>query len=216
MDKAFLLSHVDHTLLKATASWDEIKELCKEAIEWKTASVCVPPCYVKRIREEFGGGLRIGTVVGFPLGYDTKEAKLAAVRKAVDDGVTEIDFVINITDVKNGDFAKVTDEISALKKEAGGHVLKVIVETCYLAEKEIIELCRCVTVGGADFIKTSTGFGPRGASIEDITIMKSHIGANVKIKASGGIRTREDMEMYIKAGCSRVGASSAVKALSGY
>ncbi|MCL2164050.1 MAG: deoxyribose-phosphate aldolase [Oscillospiraceae bacterium] len=216
MDKSFILSHVDHTLLKATASWAEIKELCEEAVTWKTATVCVPPSYVERIKKEFKEKLRICTVIGFPLGYDKTAVKRAAVACAIREGADEIDVVINIGDVKNGDFDKVTAEIAELKEETGEHILKIIIETCYLTEDEIIKLCKCVTDGGADFIKTSTGFGTRGASMDDILLMKQYIGSNVKIKASGGIRTYEDMALYLEVGCERLGTSSAVKAASDY
>ena len=214
MENSFIFSHVDHTLLKAVATWDEIKELCDEGIENNVASVCVPSSYVGRIKSEYGEKLKICTVIGFPLGYDPKDIKKAAISQAINDGADEVDVVVDLGDVKNCDFEKITKDISEFKKEAGSHILKVIIETCYLTEAEIIELCRCVTDGGADYIKTSTGFGTRGASIEDIKLMKEHIGPKVKIKASGGIRTRDDMVMYLEAGCDRIGASSAVKALT--
>jgi deoxyribose-phosphate aldolase len=213
MDNAGILSHVDHTLLKATASWPEIEELCNEAIEYRTASVCVPPCYVKRIRKAFPN-IKICTVVGFPLGYDSTSAKLAETKKAIEDGADEIDMVINITDAKNGSFDAVRAEIAALKSVAGSNILKVIIETCYLTEAEKIEICNAVTNAGADYIKTSTGFGTAGATLEDVSLFKQHIGPNVKIKAAGGIRTREDMVTFIEAGCSRLGTSSAVKILT--
>ena len=214
MDDAYILSHVDHTLLTAVASWPEIKRLCDEALEFHTASVCVPPCYIKRIREAFPD-LNICTVIGFPLGYDTTAAKSACAKAAVGDGADELDMVINITDVKNNDFESVTAEIAALRKIAGPRILKVIVETCYLTEPEKIALCRAVTDAGADYIKTSTGFGTAGAAKEDVELFKAHIGPDVKIKASGGIRTREDMVAFIEAGCERLGTSSAVKLLTG-
>jgi len=214
MENSKILSHVDHTLLKPAATWAEIKELCDEAVAYKTASVCVPPSYISRIKREYEGKLRICTVIGFPLGYDTQEVKRAAAAQAIADGADEVDAVVNIGDVKNGDYEKVTEEITRQKEEAGGSVLKIIIETCYLTPDEITALCRCVTDGGADYIKTSTGFGSRGASPEDIALMREHIGRNVKIKASGGIRTREDMIFYLEAGCDRLGTSSAIKALT--
>jgi len=214
MDDAYILSHVDHTLLTAVASWPEIEILCGEAIKYKTASVCVPPCYIARIRKAFPE-LNICTVIGFPLGYDAPSTKAAATQTAIDDGANEIDMVVNITDVKNGDFESITAEIAALKKIAGERILKVIVETCYLTQPEKVALCRAVTEAGADYIKTSTGFGTAGASMEDVELFKEHIGPNVKIKASGGIRTREDMAAFLEAGCDRLGTSSAVKLLSG-
>jgi deoxyribose-phosphate aldolase len=205
---------VDHTLLTAFASWDEIQTLCREAVEYKTASVCVPPSYVKRIAGAFEG-LNICTVIGFPLGYSVTAAKEAEVKAAVADGAREVDMVVNIGDVKNGAFDAVTAEISALKKAAGNRILKVIIETCYLSKEEKIALCTCVTEGGADYIKTSTGFGTAGAVLDDVLLFKKHIGAGVKIKAAGGIRSREDMIAYLEAGCDRLGTSSAVKLLTG-
>ena len=213
MDDACILSYVDHTLLKAMASWPEIEQLCNEAIEYKTASVCIPPYYVGRIRKSFPD-LNICTVIGFPLGYDVTRSKAAAAQAAVDDGVDELDMVVNLTDVKNGFFEAVSSEIAALKEIAGRRILKVIVETCYLTEPEKISLCRVVTGAGADYIKTSTGFGTAGASMEDVNLFKAHIGPNVKIKAAGGIRTREDMVAFIEAGCSRLGTSSAISLLT--
>ena len=213
MDDAYILGHVDHTLLSATASWAEIEKLCGEAVQYKTASVCVPPCYVKRIREVFPE-LVICTVIGFPLGYSDTAVKATEAQLALKDGAGELDMVINITDVKNGSFDKVQSEISALKGISGEKVLKVIVETCYLAEQEKIALCRVVTDAGADFIKTSTGFGTRGATMEDVLLFKRHIGPGVRIKAAGGIRARGDMALYLEAGCSRLGTSSAIKLLT--
>lgn len=208
-----ILRHIDHTALKAITTLEDIIKLCEEAIKLETASVCIPPYYVKKASELYGEKLSICTVIGFPLGYNTKEAKTAEAKCAVLDGADELDMVVNLCDVKNGDFDAVTEEISALKAIAGKKILKVIVETCYLTETEKIKLCECVTKGGADYIKTSTGFGSKGAQLEDIALFKKHIGGNVKIKAAGGIRTREDMEKFLEAGCERIGSSSAVKAL---
>lgn len=205
-----ILQRVDHTVLKATATWAEVEKLCEEAIEYKTASVCIPPSYVARAAQKYGSQLVVCTVIGFPLGYNTTETKVFETRQAIKEGATEVDMVVNLGDVKNGEFDKVTAEIAALKKEAGSNILKVIVETCYLTEEEKIQLCRCVTEGGADYIKTSTGFGPAGAQIEDIELFKKHIGPQVKIKASGGIRTAEDFEKFYNAGCQRIGASAAI------
>lgn len=215
MTKQEILSTVDHTLLKAFATWEEIQVLCEEAIENQTASVCIPPCYIKRIHETYGDKLNICTVVGFPLGYSSTKAKIAEVEQALEDGVSEIDMVINITDVKNKDYQKVEDEIKALKDAAGTHILKVIIETCYLTEEEKIAMCKAVTNAGADFIKTSTGFGTAGATLEDIKLFKQHIGPNVKMKAAGGVKTVLDMENFIEEGCSRIGTSSALKILNG-
>ena len=154
-----MLGKVDHTQLKAFATWEDIQKLCDEAIQYHTASVCVPPCYIKRIHDTYGDKINICTVVGFPLGYSVTEAKVAEVRKALEDGCNEIDMVVNISDVKNGLLDKVEEEIRTLKKECGHHILKVIIETCYLTEEEKIAMCKAVTNAGADFIKTSTGFG---------------------------------------------------------
>lgn len=209
MNKSDILTHVDHTQLKAYATWEDIIRLCQEAIELKTASVCVPPCYISKIRETFQNQIRICTVIGFPLGYSVTEAKETETKKALEDGADEIDMVVNICDVKNHDYDAVREEISRIRKAAGTHVLKVIVETCYLSQEEKEELCRIVTECKADYIKTSTGFGTAGASLEDIMLFKEHIGPEVKMKAAGGIRTAADMEAYLEAGCDRIGCSSA-------
>lgn len=214
MENSQILSHVDHTLLKAAASWEEIRLLCEEAIYYKTASVCVPPSYIYRIAQEFPL-LNICTVVGFPLGYSVVQAKQAEVESAIADGASEVDMVINIGDVKNRDYNRITEEIRTLKKAAGGRILKVIIETCFLTEEEKIALCKCVTEGGADYIKTSTGFGTAGAFMEDILLFRQHIGPDVKIKAAGGIRSRQDMVDFLEAGCDRLGTSSAIKLLAG-
>lgn len=213
METKEMLQYIDHTLLKPVCTWDEIETLCKEALSYHTASVCIPPSYVKRAREAFGPELPICTVIGFPLGYNPAEAKVCEARTALRDGADELDMVINLGDVKNRDFDKVYEEIRALRVTAGSRILKVIVETCYLTRDEKIRLCEIVTKAGADYIKTSTGFGTAGATMEDILLFKEHIGSSVKIKAAGGIRTREDLEAFIQAGCSRIGTSSAVKLL---
>lgn len=210
-----ILSHVDHTLLKATASWTDVRRLCDEAVRYKTASVCVPPSYVRPINDAYGSRLVICTVIGFPLGYATRPVKEAELAGALLDGASEFDVVVNLCDVKNGAYDKITDEIRSLKKLTGNDVLKVIVETCYLTEEEKIALCGCVTDGGADFIKTSTGFGTAGATLADIALFKQHIGTDVRIKAAGGIRTRDEMVAFLEAGCDRIGASSAVALLTG-
>ena len=215
MDKKEILKHIDHTLLKAVATWEDIKVLCDEAIKYETASVCVPACYISRIHETYGDRINICTVVGFPLGYSVTEAKVLETRKAIEDGANEIDMVINISDVKNGDLEKVTKEIAALKEACGDKILKVIIETCYLTEEEKIAMCKAVTEAGADYIKTSTGFGTAGATIEDIRLFKKYIGPNVKMKAAGGVKTVADLEMFINEGCDRIGTSSAVNMLKG-
>lgn len=205
-----ILKHVDHTQLKAYATWEDIVKLCDEAIEFQTASVCVPPAYIRRIHEAYGDKVNICTVVGFPLGYSVTEAKIAEVRQALADGCNEIDMVINISNVKNGLYEKVEEEIRTLKKECGEHILKVIIETCYLTEEEKIAMCRAVTNAGADYIKTSTGFGTGGATREDVELFKKYIGPKVKIKAAGGVSTMEDLEDFLELGCDRIGTSRAV------
>lgn len=214
MEHLEIMKYVDHTLLKAYATWEEIRILGEEAIKYNTASVCVPPNYVKRLHDTYGEKLNICTVVGFPLGYSTTEAKIEECVQALKDGVNEIDMVINISDVKNKDYKSVEDEIRKIKEIVGEHILKVIVETCYLTKEEKIEMCYAVTNAGADYIKTSTGFGTGGATLEDVQLFKKYIGNNVRIKASGGIRTLKDMEAFIDAGCSRLGTSSAIKLIN--
>ena len=210
MTREEMLSRVDHTLLKPYATWEEMKKLCEEAIRFHTASVCVPPAYVKRIHDAYGGQLAICTVVGFPLGYSVTEAKAAETRQALADGAREIDMVVNISHVKNGMYDAVEEEIRTLKEICGDRVLKVIIETCYLTEEEKIAMCRAVTNAGADYIKTSTGFGTGGATLEDVRLFKKYIGPGVKIKAAGGISTVEDLEAFVREGCDRIGTSRAV------
>jgi len=216
-----IFSKIDHTLLKMTASWEEIKSLCDEAVHFNTASVCIPQCYVKPVSDAYGDKLNICTVVGFPLGYSVTAAKVLETEQAIQNGAGEIDMVINVCDIKNGNFEAVLDEIKLIKKtclaacKGGGIILKVIIETCFLTEDEKVRMCAIVTEAGADYIKTSTGFGTAGATLADVELFKKHIGANVKIKAAGGVKTREDLEMFINAGASRIGTSSAVKLLAG-
>jgi deoxyribose-phosphate aldolase len=210
-----ILSKIDHTLLKATATWEEIKILCDEAIKYKAASVCVPPCYLEAIYGVYEKRLNICTVIGFPLGYSETGVKVLETQKAIAEGASEIDMVINIGNVKNGYYDKVLDEVKLLKRVCGEKILKVIIETCYLTDDEKARMCVIVTEAGADFIKTSTGFGTAGATIADIDLFKKHIGPDVKIKAAGGIKTREDLEAFIVAGAARIGTSSAVKLLTG-
>jgi len=220
-----IFSKIDHTLLKMTSSWDEVKTLCDEAVKYKTASVCIPPSYVKPVYNEYrdrdSGILNICTVIGFPLGYSITAAKALEAERAVLSGANEIDMVINICDVKNGRFDLALEEIKLVKNacmtavNGRAVILKVIIETCYLSEAEKIRMCGIVTEAGADYIKTSTGFGIAGASVADVELFKKHIGSGVKIKAAGGVKTRADLEMFINAGASRIGTSSAVKLLSG-
>ena len=230
MTKQEILTHIDHTQLKAFCTWEDIKKLCDEAIKYNTASVCIPPSYIERIKETYGDKINICTVIGFPLGYNTTETKVFEVKDAIAKGCSEVDMVINIGalkdghtelvyndinigHVKNGDFDKVEAEIKALKEAAGDKILKVIIETCYLTDDEKVKLCQCVTNAKADYIKTSTGFGTGGATIEDIRLFAQNIGPDVKMKAAGGVKSREDLEIFLEAGCDRIGTSSAVKML---
>ncbi len=209
MENTEILKHIDHTLLKPFATWDMIRKLCDEAVLNNTASVCVPPSYVGRIRKEYPV-LRICTVVGFPLGYETTAGKIADTKECLEAGADEIDMVINICEVKNGNFGYVEDEIRQLRKVTEGKILKVIIETCYLTDDEKRILCDCVKNAGADYIKTSTGFGDAGATIHDVRLFADRLGNDVKIKAAGGIKTAAEAAGYIEAGCDRVGASSVV------
>lgn len=212
MNKNEILSHVDHTLLKPISTMDEIKQICDDAIKYHTASVCIPPSFVERVHKLYPE-LNICTVIGFPLGYNTLETKLFETKNAIENGANEIDMVINLGDVKDKNYEQVTNEIKTLKSAVGNKILKVIIETCYLTEDEKIALCKCVSDAKADYIKTSTGFGSAGATIEDIKLFKEHINPNVKMKAAGGIRTVEDMVMYLNKGTDRLGCSAAVKLL---
>ncbi len=203
-----MITHVDHTLLKPFATWEEIKTICDEAIELHTASVCIPPCYVQPVKETYGDKLKICTVIGFPLGYNTTVTKIFETENAILNGADEIDMVINVGFMKAGNYDAVLEEIQALRKSCHGKILKVIIETCYLTEEEIIKASELVTAAGADYIKTSTGFGTAGATVENVKIMKKHIGPEVKIKAAGGIRTKESLQEFIELGCDLVGASA--------
>ena len=215
MENKEIYGHIDHTLLKAFAKWEDIEKLCDEAVKYQTASVCIPQTYIKRVKEKYGDKLTICTVIGFPLGYNLTESKIVEAEQALNYGASEIDMVVNISDVKNGDYKKVEDEIRAIKEAVGDKILKVIIETCYLTEEEKIAMCEAVTKAGADYIKTSTGFGTDGARMEDVLLFNKHIGENVKIKAAGGVRTKEDLVAFIEAGCDRIGTSSAIKMLKG-
>lgn len=210
-----IYSHVDHTQLKAFATWTDIEKLCDEAVKYQTASVCVPPCYIKRIHDKYGEAVNICTVIGFPLGYSVTASKVVEAKEAIKDGANEVDMVINISDVKNGDFDKVLEEIKAIRNACGDKILKVIIETCYLTDEEKVKLCDIVTLSGADYIKTSTGFGTGGATFDDIKLFSENVGQDVKIKAAGGIRTRDDAEQFLSLGADRLGTSSAISILEG-
>lgn len=205
--------YIDHTLLKPTATFAEIKTLCDEAVRYHTASVCIPPCYVKAVRGLYQD-LTICTVIGFPNGYNTREVKEFETKNALEHGADEIDMVINQNDVKDGQFVKIKEEIASIKKICGSHILKVIIETCNLTEGEKIAMCQVVTEAGADYIKTSTGFGSGGATFADIKLFREMIGPDVKMKAAGGVSSKEDLETFLSLGCSRIGTSSAIRLLT--
>lgn len=206
-----ILRHVDHTLLSQTATWEEIRKLCDEAIEYQTASVCIPPSYVQQAKEYVGSRMAVCTVIGFPNGYHTTAVKAAETADAVKNGADEVDMVIDLGWVKDGLYDLAEEEIRAVKKAADGRILKVIIETCFLTEEEKIRLCGTVTRAGADYIKTSTGFGGAGATFDDIRLFAEHVGSGVKIKAAGGISTLEDAERFLELGADRLGTSRIVK-----
>ncbi|NLT15314.1 MAG: deoxyribose-phosphate aldolase, partial [Clostridiales bacterium] len=204
-------SKVDHTLLNVDSTWEQIKELCEDAMRYETASVCIPPSFVKRAKEFVGARMKVCTVIGFPNGYATTAAKVFETEDAVNNGADEIDMVINVGALKEGNIALVGKEIRAVKDACGGRILKVIIETCLLTDEEKITMCRLVTDAGADFIKTSTGFSKGGATFGDVRLMKAHIGPQVKVKASGGIGSLEDAAEFIRLGSARLGTSRIVK-----
>ena len=215
MDIQEILSKVDHTLLKQTAVWEDIRALCDEGLQYHCASVCIPACYVKPAAQYLKGELPVCTVIGFPNGYSTTAAKCFEAAEALENGAEEIDMVINIGWLKAGEDQKVEDEIRAVKKACGGKILKVIIETCLLTEEERIRMCRIVSRSGADFIKTSTGFSTAGATPEDIALFAAHVDPQVRIKAAGGISSLEDAEEMIRLGASRLGTSRIVKLVKG-
>ena len=213
MELKDILSRVDHTLLSQTATWDQIRQICDDGIKYGCASVCIPASYVKKAAAYVEGKIAICTVIGFPNGYDTTAVKCVAADEAVHNGASEIDMVINIGWVKDGDYEQVLHEIRAVKAHCHGKLLKVIIETCMLTEEEKIEMCRVVSESGADYIKTSTGFGGGGAAREDVALFKAHVAPHVKIKAAGGIAGLQDAEDFIKLGADRLGTSRIVKAV---
>lgn len=215
MTQKEILSKVDHTLLTQTATWDEIRAICDDAVIYGTASVCIPPSFVRKAKEYVGDKMKICTVIGFPNGYSTSEVKVFETRQALKDGADEIDMVISIGTVKEGKYDRVLKEIRDIKAVCGSHILKVIIETCLLTDEEKINLCHVVTDSGADYIKTSTGFGGGGATFEDVKLFAENIGPGVKIKAAGGIASMEDAEKFIELGASRLGTSRIVKIVKG-
>lgn len=214
MDIKDILKTVDHTLLLQTSTWDEIKVICDDGMKYGVASVCIPPSFVKRVKEYVGEALKICTVIGFPNGYNTIEVKVFETRDAIQKGADEIDMVINIGMVKEKNYDYITNEIREIKEACEDKILKVIIETCLLTEEEKIVLCDCVTKAGADFIKTSTGFSNGGATIEDIELFKKYVGKDVKIKAAGGVKSIEKAEEFIEKGASRLGTSSIIKIMN--
>lgn len=211
MDIREILGMVDHTLLLQGATWGNIKELCDDAVTYKTASVCIPPCYVKQAAEYLRGKIKVCTVIGFPNGNHTTAAKVFETTDAVANGAAELDMVINIGMLKAGNYAYVLDEIRQVKEACQGRLLKVIIETCLLTKEEKIKMCELVTESGADYIKTSTGFSTAGAAFEDIELFAEYVGKNVKIKAAGGISSIADAKRFIALGASRLGTSRIVK-----
>ena len=212
MDTKDILKYCDHTLLAQTATWDDIKALIDDGIKYETASVCIPPSYVAQASAYSGGRLPICTVIGFPNGYNTTAVKAFETSDALDNGADEIDMVINIGWVKDKKWDDIEEEIRTLKEICGDHILKVIIETCMLTDEEKVKLCELVTFAGADFIKTSTGFGGGGATLDDVDLMVKNVGEGVKVKASGGISGLEDAEEFLKTGALRLGTSKVVKA----
>lgn len=211
MDEKKILAACDHTLLLQGATWDEIKGICDDAMKYGTASVCIPPCYIKKAAEYMNGKIPVCTVIGFPNGNMTTETKVFETKDAIEKGAEEIDMVINIGMLKAHEDQYVLDEIKAIKAACGDHVLKVIIETCLLTDEEKVRMCKIVTESGADFIKTSTGFSTAGATFDDIKIFAENVGPNVKIKAAGGISSLEDAEKFMELGADRLGTSRIVK-----
>lgn len=206
-----ILSKCDHTLLAQTATWEDIKAICDDGIKYQTASVCIPPCFVKQASEYSKGRVVICTVIGFPNGYNTTAVKEFETKDAIANGADEIDMVINIGELKAGNYDYMENEIRTLKKACGDKILKVIIETCLLTDDEKIKMCELVTKAGADFIKTSTGFSKSGATFADIELFAKHVGKNVRMKAAGGISSIEDAEKFVELGASRLGTSRIVK-----
>lgn len=211
MTREDIFKTVDHTLLAQTATWEEIKQICDDAMTYHTASVCIPASYVKRAKDYVGDKMAVCTVIGFPNGYSTTAVKEYETKDAILNGADEIDMVINLGDVKDGNYEKVKEEITVLKKACQDKILKVIIETCLLTEEEKKKMCQVVTEAGADYMKTSTGFSTAGATFEDVALFKKYVGPEVKIKAAGGISSFDDADQFIKLGADRLGTSRLVK-----
>lgn len=215
LDVSNILSKCDHTLLSQTATWDDIKGICDDGMKYSTASVCIPPSYVKTAKEYVGDKLKICTVIGFPNGYSTTAVKVFETKDAIANGADEIDMVINIGLLRAGKDGEVCDEIRQIKAACGDKILKVIIETCLLSEDEKIRMCKIVTEAGADYIKTSTGFSTAGATLPDVKLMHDNVGEGVLVKAAGGISGLEDAQAFLDCGASRLGTSRVVKAVKG-
>ena len=211
MDNQKILRMVDHTLLAQTATWAEIQQICDDAMQYGTASVCIPANYVKRAKGYMGSRMAVCTVIGFPNGYSTTASTVFETKDAIENGADEIDMVIDIGYVKDGRYDLALDEIRQVKEACGGRILKVIIETCLLTEEEKIRMCQVVTKSGADFIKTSTGFSAAGATFADVALFKKHVGPQVRIKAAGGISSLKDAERFIELGAARLGTSRIIK-----
>lgn len=211
MDHKVIFEKVDHTLLTQTATWEEIKQICDDAITYKVASVCIPPSYVKQVKDYVKDQMAVCTVIGFPNGYNSTAVKVFETKDAIANGADEIDMVINLGHLKDGRHELILEEIKQIKAACGSHILKVIIETCLLSDEEKIQMCDIVTEAEADFIKTSTGFSKSGATFEDVELFAKHVGKNVRIKAAGGISSFDDAERFIELGASRLGTSRIVK-----
>lgn len=211
MDVKEILKHVDHTLLLQPSTWEEIRQICDDAVKYQTASVCIPPSYVKQASEYLQGKMAVCTVIGFPNGYMTTKTKEFETRDAIANGADEIDMVINIGWLKDRKYDLIEEEIRTLKAACGGKILKVIIETCLLTDEEKIKMCEIVTGAGADYIKTSTGFSTTGATFDDVKLFAEHVGEKVKIKAAGGISSLEDAEKFLSLGADRLGTSRIIK-----
>ena len=211
MDREEILNKVDHTLLAQTATWEEIREILDDAMKYHTASACIPAAYVKQAAEYVQGRLPICTVIGFPNGYHTTAVKVFETKDAVANGASEIDMVINIGFLKDKRYEEIEEEIRQVHAACEGRILKVIIETCLLTEKEKIKMCEIVTKAGSEFIKTSTGFSTGGATFEDVALMRKYVGANVKVKAAGGIASFADAEKFVELGADRLGTSRLIK-----
>ncbi len=206
-----IFEKVDHTLLSQTATWSEIKEICDDAITYGVASVCIPPSYVKQVKDYVKEKMAVCTVIGFPNGYNSTAVKVFETKDALQNGADEIDMVINLSMLKDGRYDELLEEIKQIKAACGNHILKVIIETCLLTEEEKIKMCEIVTNAGADFIKTSTGFSKAGATFEDVALFAKHVGKEVRIKAAGGIASFDDAKKFIELGATRLGTSRIVK-----